>query len=95
MNLIEQIARKIDTEGAYSEWFDGTGLDAKKILPTTRQKYYRSRAEHLASEVAKIILEAGIERLRSDAENFEIECWGKLGLPISDDLKRIVADKYA
>ncbi len=96
MNIVEQVARVIDHEGAYTEWFDGTGFDAKPHSPTTRQKYHRARAESDAVTILKLALAAGPEALREQLIEFEMQGWRERGIPVDQpELAKVVTEKYA
>lgn len=94
MNLIERIARLIDSEGAYGVAFSSTSENASPIPPSIRQKYFQSKYEHEATQIAKIILNAGPDKLRNDLVDFDVETWGKLGLP-ANCLRDMVEQKHA
>lgn len=100
MNLVEQIARMIDAEGAYTEWFDGTDEDAKPHPLTPRQKYFQAKYECQAIEILKLIGVMNKATIRSDLIEWEKMGWMRLGVPIDrPDLKEraeeIIAGKYA
>lgn len=101
MNLVEQIARLIDHEGAYSVWLDGTGPDAKEHPLTTRQKYYQAKLELDAIAILKLVAGVPLERIKADLIEHEKMGWKRLGIPIDRDdetkatTNEIIAKKYA
>lgn len=99
MNIVEEIARMIDCEGAYGERFDNTRPEAKPCEPTTRQKYWRARYDHIAVGVVKRLAMFRSDELKSQLVEFEKAGWRKLNVPIDDpalkpSADRIIADKY-
>lgn len=55
MNIVEQVARMIDAEGAYAVGYPSTDPSAQPIPFTTRQKYFQAKYEHLAVEIVKLV----------------------------------------
>lgn len=95
VNLVERIARMIDTEGAYAEAYDGTGEDARLHELTTRQKYFRAAYELKATQLLKMTLEYDAETIKKMLIEFEMSGWRELGVPVDDPLlSKIVAEKY-
>lgn len=92
MNIVERIAQ-IFEPGAYGDWYDGTGTDAMPIEPSTRTKYLRAQAEHRATEALRVVLSMSPDAIREQMVEFDIECWGKLGL-VHPDLPAMVRAKH-
>jgi len=99
MNLVEQVARMLDREGAYSVWYGTTSTDGKPLDFTTRQKYFQAVYEHLAVDILKFALNTGPSEIRKALVEFEKDGWRELGVPIdnaqiSDEAHRIIEAKY-
>ena len=94
MNLVEEIARMIDDEGAYS--VASTGTDGGEPIPfTTRQKYFQAKYECRAIELLKKIGGLTSTAIRTDLIEWEMRGWKGRGMPVDDPvLSKIIADKY-
>lgn len=93
INLVDQIARIIDTEGAYSIAVDGTGPGAKMHPHTTRQKYWQAKYELLAIEILKRVGNYSRKEISEHLIEFEKAGWLRLGVPINDPKFKAMADK--
>lgn len=79
MNLVEQIARIIDSEGAYSVAYDGTGPNAKQHPVTSRQEYFRAKYECDAIKILELINDYTDDKVRDDLIQWHKDGWEKLG----------------
>ena len=93
MNIIDRIARMIDSEGAYSECYDGTGASAIKQPFSTRQKYFQARYEYLAIQIVDLFLGCERDDIRKDRITWEIDGWEKHGLP-RERAERMLKEKF-
>ena len=93
MNLVEQIARMIDREGAYGIGFNGTGPNAQPHPFTTRQKYWQATYELLAVEILKKLMATPKDEIRNSLIEFERSGWLRLGVPVDDPQFKELADK--
>jgi hypothetical protein len=75
LNLVEQVARMLDAEGAYGEWYDNSSFDAEPMPPTPRQNYFRAHYECKAIEILKLLAGQTPENIRADLIEFEKEGW--------------------
>lgn len=97
MRLVEEVARMIDQEGAYSEWCH---TDGTPVEPTVRQKYFQAKYECIAIDILKLVLKKSASEIRGELILFEKEGWRRLGVPIDDprikdEADRIIAEKFA
>lgn len=101
MNLVEQVARMIDAEGAYAEFYDNTREDAEPCEPTTRQKYFRAHYECKAIELLKLLAGQTPEKIKADLVEFERNGWERLfekhGLSLDQvpEAEKIIRAKYS
>lgn len=101
MNLVEQIARMIDAEGAYGVWYDNTCSGSEPVAPTTRQSYFRAHYECKAVEILKLLAGQTPKKIKADLVEFEKFGWERLfekhGLSLDQvpDADRIIKEKYA
>ena len=99
MNLVEQVARMIDAEGAYGAFYNNTRADAKPCEPTTRQKYFRAHYECKAIEILKMLAGQTSAKIKADLVEFETlglkKLLGKHGISLDQlpDADKIIADK--
>lgn len=93
MNLVEKIARMIDTEGAYSVWKTENGEDSEF---TTRQRYWQAKYECLAIDIIKTLMQVSAKDMREDLIAWEKQGWANLGLPIDSipDFDKLIESKY-
>ena len=95
MNLVEQIARMIDAEGAYSEWYENTSDGIEPAEPTTRQKYYRAKYESKAVDILRTLMRHDQRSIRQALIDFEKEGWKKYGIDVDAlRMSKVVEDKY-
>lgn len=99
MNLVEKIARMIDAEGAFGEYYDNTGLDSGPMPPTARQEYFRAHYRNKAVQILMVLASISADRIKADLIEFEKEGWRQLKFPIDNpEIKpiadKIIADKY-
>lgn len=99
MNLVDQIARVIDKEGAFAVAFDSTGHDAKMHPHTTRQKYWQATYELMAVEILKRVRLYTHNEIRQHLIDFEKSGWLRLGVPVDDPnfkelANKIIEEKY-
>lgn len=95
MNLVEQVARMLDDEGAFSvAYADVSGKVA--IALTTRQKYFQAKYEARAVELLKFISSMTKTAIKADLIEFEMQGWKRLGVPLErlPDARAIIEDKY-
>ena len=98
-NLVEQIAKMIDTEGAYAVAYPSTA-PSEPIPFTTRQKYFQAKYELLAIEIVKMLMAIERVKIRSDIIAWEKAGWLRMGVPINDpkfkeQADRIIEAKYS
>lgn len=98
-NLVEQIAKMLDTEGAFAEFFDLTDPEAKPMPPTTRQKYFQARYKHTAVMILDMLLNISHDKIKEDLVEYEKRMWQELGLDlnkpeIKDMANKLIQDKY-
>lgn len=98
-NLVEQIARMIDAEGAYAVGYPSTN-PSQPIPFTVRQKYFQAKYECLAIEIVKMLMAIERAKMRSDLIAWEKAGWLRLGVPINDpefkdQADRIIEAKYS
>jgi hypothetical protein len=94
MNIVEQVARMIDAEGAYAEYWGSSDPNAEPMPQTVRQKYFRTGYECKAIEILQLVTGMATEKIIADLIEFEKEGWRKLGVPIDDVGNRIIHKKY-
>lgn len=92
MNIVEQVARIIDSEGAYGVAYSDSAC-TQQIPFTTRQKYFQSKYEHLAVEIIKFIRRHDPQQVKDELIEFEKDGWRRLGVPIDDPSLRETADQ--
>lgn len=103
MNLVEQIARQIDAEGAYGIGYPSTSPHALPIPFTTRQKYFQASYECKAIDLLKMLLDAGFatDAVREELVQWEKFGWQRLGVnieltpEIAAETDAIIRNKYA
>lgn len=98
-NLIDEIARMLDSEGAFAEFFDLADPEAKPMPLTPRQKYFQARYRHLAVQILNRVLNLSHEEIREELIAFEKKLWKELGLDlikpeIKDMANKLIQDKY-
>ena len=97
MNLVEQVARMIDAEGAYGVFYDNTRADASPCEPTVRQRYFQAYYECKAIELLKLLAGQTPAKIKRDLVEFEKEGWKRLGVPLEKlpEADKIIEGKYA
>lgn len=95
MNIIEQVARMLDAEGAYGD-FQGSPESAVAYV-RSRQNYFRAHYECKAIELLKLMLTYKPEDVRAALIEFEKDGWRKLGVPLDKlpDADKIIFAKYS
>lgn len=92
-DIVVQVARIIDP-GAFGVAFDGTGSDAKKLEPSTRQRYAQSVALNKAQHVVQMLAKFG-NQLAVLAADSEAQGWIDMGIPANTpELRKIIDQKY-
>ena len=99
MNLVEQVARMIDSEGAYGIAYPDSSGTSSPIPFSIRQKYFQAKYECLAIDIIKRLMAARHAEMRTDLIAWEKDGWRRLGVPIGDpkfkeDADRIIDAKY-
>jgi len=95
MNLVEQVARMLDDEGAYSVAYGSTsGADPLPLSP--RQKYFQAKYEARAVELLKFIGSMTKTAIKADLVEFEMQEWKRLGVLLErlPDARAIIEAKY-
>ena len=91
-DILVRVAKLIDP-GAFSEWWNGTGPDAKKHDPDVRQRHAQASALNLAGEI--LIMLAREPDWQKQAAAAEADGWRDLGVPIDlPELRKIIDKKY-
>lgn len=98
-SLIDEIAKMLDSEGAFAEFFNLADPEAKPMPPTPRQKYFQARYRHLAVQILNRVLNLSHEKIREELIAFEKKLWKELGLDlnkpaIKDLAENMIEDKY-
>ncbi len=98
-NLIDDLAKMLDSEGAFASFFDLADTEAKPMPPTSRQKYFQARYRHLAVKILNRVLNLSHDEIREELIAFEKKLWKELGLDlnkpaIKNMAEDLIKDKY-
>jgi hypothetical protein len=96
-NLVVEIAKMIDAEGAYSVWYSGTDPNAEPKPHTTRQLYFQADYELKAIAILKRLRSLTSDEIGEALVQHEIAGWRRLKIPIEqlgDEGEQIVRRKY-
>lgn len=93
--LVLEIAKMVDP-GAFSEWYDGTGKDAKLHEPTVAVKHARATAVSRTWFILKKLMDMKPGDIRRALIEDEMAGWRDLGVPVDlPELAETVKRKYA
>lgn len=100
MSIVEKAAAIIEPGAYATDWFGGTGPDARPVklsgLSESRRNYFRASAECRAIEILRIAASMTQAELRAALIEYERDGWRRLGLPMDDpELREVIERKYS
>lgn len=91
-DICVRVARIVDPS-AFTEWWDGSGPEAKLREPDVRQRYNQSRALVKAGEILRLL--AKTPDWQRQAADSEANRWRDMGVPVDlPELREIIDRKY-
>lgn len=82
-NIVNRIAKLIDSEGAFATYKSTGDPDAPNDPYTTRQLYHQAKYRMQAIAVLEMVLPISRETIQQDIQKFTEDEWIRLGMPVS------------